>query len=73
MTQIQELKSRFEAKKKQLEADLAKARANAQGKSNDAADKIEAKLKELRSSVGSTWENLSEDAARKLNDWLARN
>jgi hypothetical protein len=70
MSNMQELKSRIEAKKKQLEADLAKAKSDAQGKGNEAVAAIESKLHELNSSLKSGWDNLSEDVAAKLNKWL---
>lgn len=70
MSEKAELKSLVEAKRKQLEADLAKAKADAHGNANDQAEKIAHKLEELKSQLGDGWDNLSESAAKNLNDWL---
>lgn len=70
MNRTEELKSRIEAKRKQLEADLAKAKADAQGKSNDAVEAMERKLQELGNLLRSGWDSISDDATAKLNAWL---
>lgn len=70
MSQTEELKSRITAKRKQLEADLAKAKADAKGTSNDASQEIQKKLEELQTYIGDGWDNLSENVASQLNDWL---
>ena len=70
MSRTDELKSRIEAKAQQLKADLAKAKADAHGKSNDAVEAIESKLQELGNSLRSGWDNLSDEAMAKLNAWL---
>lgn len=70
MSEATELKSRVEAKKKQLEADLAKAKANAHGDANEAEAAIKSKLEELNSYLGDGWDNFSESVAKKLNNWL---
>jgi len=70
MGETEELKNRIEAKRKQLEADLAKAKADGQGSTNDAAEEIAKKLEELKTSLSDGWDNLSESVSKKLNDWL---
>jgi hypothetical protein len=70
MSRKDELMLRVEAKKKQLEADLLRARAAAQGKKSDAVDAIESKLKSLGESIGSGWDSVTEATAKRLSDWL---
>ncbi len=70
MGRTDELKLRVEARKKQLEADLLKARAAAQGKKNDAVEAIEKKLKGLGEALESGWDSVTEATAKKLSDWL---
>lgn len=70
MNQTAELRTRVEAKKKKLEADLVKAKAEAKGGTNDTAERITHKLEELKVSIGHGWDNLSEGVSKKLNDWL---
>lgn len=70
MSSAEELKSRIEAKRKKLEADLAQAKADAMGQGNEAVASIERKLEELNGTLRSGWDNLTENAAKKLNDWL---
>ncbi len=70
MSRKDELKLRVEARKKQLEADLLKARAAAHGKSNDAVEAIEKKLKSLGDAIGSGWDAVTEATAKKLSEWL---
>ena len=70
MSRKEELKLRVEARRKQLEADLLKARAAAHGKTNDAARAIERKLKGLGEALESGWDSLTEATSKKLSDWL---
>ena len=70
MSRRDELKLRVEARKKQLEADLLKARAAAHGKTNDAVEAIERKLKGLGEALESGWDALTEATSKKLSDWL---
>ena len=70
MSDVAVLKSRVEAKMKQLEANLAKAKADAHGNANDAEKAIKNKLEELSGYLGDGWDNLSEGVAEKLNGWL---
>jgi hypothetical protein len=70
MSRTDELKLRVEARKKELEADLLRARAAAQGAKSDAVDALERKLKSLGETIGSSWDSLTEATAKKLSDWL---
>jgi outer membrane murein-binding lipoprotein Lpp len=65
-----ELRSRVEAKIKQLEADLAHARADAHGASNDAATAIHGKLEEAKTYLTDGWDNWSEHVSARFNEWL---
>jgi ABC-type Zn2+ transport system substrate-binding protein/surface adhesin len=71
MSRKAELKSRVEAGMQQLKADLAKAKADAQGKKNDNVEKLEARLAEVSQTMKDGWENVSEDVAAKLNKMFA--
>lgn len=70
MSRKEELRNRIDARMKQLRADLAAAKADAQGKSNDQVEKIEAKLQEANKVLKNGWENVSEDIAARLNKLL---
>ena len=70
MSRTTELKLRVEARRKQLEADLAKAKAAAHGKTNDAIEAMEKKLKHLGQTLEVGWDKLTEATAKKLSDWL---
>ena len=70
MSRKAELRARVEARRKELEAKIARAKADAIGASNEAIDEAKAKLAELEKLVVDGWEKLSEKAAGKLNEWL---
>ena len=70
MSQTSELKARIHAKKKQLEADLAKLQAEGHAASNTAQAEIKRKLSELEDHLHTGWDNLSQKAVAKLNQWL---
>jgi chromosome segregation ATPase len=70
-SEMDELKLRVEAKKKQLEAQIAKFKADSVGEANDALDKLQKKLKNLEGDLQSGWENVTESIAGKLNRWLS--
>jgi hypothetical protein len=69
--EMTELKLRVEAKKKELEAQLAKFKADSIGKSNDAIENLQKKLNSLEGELKHGWENMSESIAGKLNHWLS--
>ena len=68
----EELKNRVPAKQKELEARLSELKADAQGKTADEIDRIKTRLSEVRETVKDGWDNLSEQSAKKLNEWLKR-
>ena len=70
MDRTAELKSRIEARRKQLEADLARAKADAQGRLNDTGEAIEKKLASLTEALAGGWEKLSDATVDRLNEWL---
>ena len=65
-----ELRHRVEAKKKELEASLERAKADAQGEVSEAVERIQLKLNELNDYLREGWDNLSEAVADRLNEWL---
>ena len=65
-----ELKARIEAKKKELEQNVAQLKADAHGAKNDQIEEMEARLKELNQLIKDGWDNISEAAVVKLNAWL---
>ena len=67
---MSELRTRIEAKKKKLEAELLERKADAQGAASDAVREIKAKLAELDKLVGDSWDDLSDSVRKKLADWL---
>lgn len=69
--EISELKLRVEAKKKELEAQIAKFKADSAGTRNDALEALQAKLTTLEGDLKNGWENVSESIAGKLNRWLS--
>lgn len=70
-TEMTELKARVEAKKKELEAQIAKFKADSLGKSNDALETLQKRLNSLEGDLKNGWENVSESVAGKLNRWLS--
>lgn len=69
--EMTELKLRVEAKKKELEAQLAKFKANSVGDANDAVAAVQKKLDSLESELKNGWSNVTESIAGKLNRWLS--
>ncbi len=65
-----ELKARVEAKKKELEQDVAQLKADAHGTKNDQIEKLENQLKELNELIKDGWDNISEATVEKINSWL---
>lgn len=72
MSERNELRLRIDAEKKELEAKLARLRADGTAAANDAAKKLESTLEELDEHLRSGWDNVTEAVAGKLNDWLAK-
>ena len=69
--EMDELKLRVEAKKKELEAQLAKFKADSVGTKNEAIEGLQKKLSSLESDLKNGWDNMSESIAGKLNRWLS--
>ena len=69
--EMTELKLRVEAKKKELEAQIAKFKADSLGNTNDAIETLQKKLNSLEGDLKNGWENMSESIAGKLNRWLS--
>jgi hypothetical protein len=70
--QVEELKSRVQAKKLELQARLARAKADAQGRLGETGAAIEHRIRELEAYLKDGWENLTEKTAEKINDWLRK-
>jgi len=68
----EELKNRVVAKQKQLEPRLSELKADAQAATADEIERIKTRLSEVREAVKGGWDNLSEQSAKKLNEWLTR-
>jgi chromosome segregation ATPase len=70
-SEMQELKLRVEAKKKQLEAQIAKFKADSVSDANETLEKLQKRLNSLEGDLKNGWENVSESVAGKLNRWLS--
>jgi chromosome segregation ATPase len=70
-SEVNELKLRVEAKKQQLEAQIAKFKADSVGGANEALEKLQQKLNSLEGDLKHGWENVTESVAGKLNRWLS--
>jgi phage-related protein len=66
----EELKHRIEAKRKELEAKLQSLQADAHGDAAEKKKQIQQRLSELDQTLRQGWDDLSEDVARRLNEWL---
>ncbi len=69
---MNELKTRIEAKKKKLEADLLTAKADAQGATSNAISNIKARLHSLEELLSDGWDDLTDDVSARLNSWLGK-
>lgn len=69
-TEMKELKLRLEAKKKELEAQVARLKADSAGAATETLRSLESKLEGIKGDLSHAFENLSETAAAKLNKWL---
>jgi hypothetical protein len=66
----EELKSRVEAKRAELETQLKQQKADAQGAMNDQVEVLERKLGDLNEMLREGWERVSDKTVQRLNDWL---
>jgi hypothetical protein len=73
LTQKDQLKDKVEVKQKKLQARLAELKAESRESVMKEREEIEHKLAELRATLSDGWNNLSESAAKKINDWLDKN
>lgn len=65
-----EIRTRIEARRAELQARLKKAKADAQGASGQVVESIEKKLTALQEALRNGWEKLSDAALDKLNRLL---
>ena len=68
--EMTELRLRVEAKKKELEAQLAKFKADSVENANDAIEALQKRLNSLEGDLKHGWGNVSEGVASRLNRWL---
>jgi len=67
-----ELKHRVEARRKELEARLHELAADTSASSREAADRVRESLDDLRDQAVERWEELSQAARARLDEWLRR-
>jgi hypothetical protein len=63
---MDELKHRLEAKKKELEAQIETAKADAAGQAREKRKRLQEKLDQMEEFIKTGVENLTEEARRKL-------
>jgi hypothetical protein len=66
------LKNRVVAEQKKLEARLSELKADALGKAADERDRLKARLDDLKMTLKSGWDSLTDETQKRLNDWLKR-
>jgi hypothetical protein len=72
MGKSEELKDRVEARKHQLLSKYNELKADTRKEASEATRKLKARLDELEDTLKSGWNNMSEVAKTKLNQWLDR-
>ena len=72
MPDTTELRARFQARKKEIEAQLDRARADASAMSDEQAKKLQSQLDDLKQATAEGWENLSQSAIDQLSDLLKK-
>lgn len=70
MDETDELRTRVKAKRKELEARLYELEADGRAAANEGAQHARQKLDELNQLLRDGWDNLSQSAASRLNEWL---
>ncbi|HPQ81240.1 MAG TPA: hypothetical protein PLZ86_05895 [bacterium] len=70
MDKKKELMDRIEAKKREMEAKLYEAKADARAEVREKAEALQAKLDELNGYLKDGWDKVTDDIVGKLNDWL---
>jgi hypothetical protein len=66
-----ELRARIEAKRKELEAQIAKLKADSISGTNDSLHKLQKRLSNLEADLHTGWDNMTDAVAGKLNRWLS--
>lgn len=70
MSSTDELKDRIEAKKHELQKEIAELKADSSEKGRQRIGSLEAKIEELDGHLRSSWDNLSDAVVGKLNQLL---
>ena len=65
-----DLKSRVETKRQKIEDDLAGLKAEVSDDNRTQIENLEADLQKLDEALSEGWENLTESAEQKLQEWL---
>ena len=72
MSNKEELRLRYEAAKKDLEARIAEKKSEGEQSKNRETEELEARLEDLQRSARDAWDDASEVAAKKLNQLIDR-
>ena len=72
MADVDELKNRVEARKHDIEAEIARLKADAGEKQRDRIERLEKRLQEASDVVKGGWQDLSDSVVSQLNDWLKK-
>lgn len=72
MADVEELKNRVEARKHDIEAEIARLKADAGEKQRDRIEQLENRLQEASDVVKGGWQDLSDSVVTQLNDWLKK-
>jgi hypothetical protein len=67
-----ELKDRVKARKHELLSKYNELKADSRKEASSARDRVKARLDELEDTLKAGWDNLSDAAKAKLNQWLDR-
>ncbi len=70
LKETEKLRDNVEARRKALQAQLAKIKADTRSAAADEQKRIQNKLSELERALGDGWDHLTEATAAKLNQWL---
>lgn len=70
VSEKQKLAARLEAKKKELESELARLKADSMDDMSQKSDDLESKLNETKAHLKDVTDNFTEDVAKRVNDWL---
>ncbi len=72
MNEKEQLKKRVSAKRKELEAKIERAQADGSKNANDAVERARQELDELKNTIKTGWDDLTEGVAGQINAWLDR-